>query len=250
MGRFEAAAQTYARYREPYPPAFFAAVAKALKLEGGEALIDLGTGPGVLALGFSPYVGRILGVDPEPAMVAEARRLSAEAKIVLPVIEGRAEDLPADLGPFDLMTIGRALHWMDRKATLDAFDRLLAPAGRILICGSRAVPGDANPWRAAFDGVMRAWGDGRDRGHRRVYEHWFDGTRFGRMAEIKIDHRQAITPEDLVERALTRSTTSRTVLGSRIDAFRADLRAALEPFFPNSTGAEIVEAKALVFVAS
>jgi predicted RNA methylase len=89
MGRFEAAAQTYARYREPYPPAFFAAVAKALKLEGGEALIDLGTGPGVLALGFSPYVGRILGVDPEPAMVAEARRLSAEAKIVLPVIEGR-----------------------------------------------------------------------------------------------------------------------------------------------------------------
>ena len=86
-------------------------------------MIDLGTGPGVLALGFAPYVGSILGVDPEPAMVAEARRAAAEAEIAFPVIEGRAEDLAADCGPFDLITIGRSLHWMDRPATLAAFDR-------------------------------------------------------------------------------------------------------------------------------
>jgi SAM-dependent methyltransferase len=40
--------------------------------------VDLGTGPGLLALGFAPYVGRIVGVDPEPAMLEAARKLHAE----------------------------------------------------------------------------------------------------------------------------------------------------------------------------
>jgi len=249
MGRFETAAPTYALHREPYPPEFFAAVAEALELKGREALIDLGTGPGVLALGFAPYVGRILGVDPEPAMLGEARRAAANAKIRFPVIEGRAEDVAAELGPFDLITIGRALHWMDRDATLGAFDRILAPTGRILICGSSTVPGEANPWREAFDAVMRAWGDGREGSHRNLYEHWFDGSRFARTADIRVAHVQPITPEALVERALTRSTSSRAVLGPRVDAFQADLLAALAPFFPESIGQEVVEAKAAVFMA-
>jgi ubiquinone/menaquinone biosynthesis C-methylase UbiE len=250
MGRFEATATTYARHREHYPPAFFAAVAEALKLAGREVLIDLGAGPGVLALGFAPFVGSILGVDPEPAMVAEARRSAGDAEIAFSVIEGRAEDLATDLGPFDLITVGRALHWMDRSETLAAFDRLLAPAGRILICGSSTVPGTVNPWRAAFDAVMRSWGDGREGKHRRPYEHWFDGSRFAQVAEIKVTHAQPIAPEDLVERALTRSTSSRAVSGTRIDGFRGELLAALAPFFPDSTGQEVVEAKAVVFAAA
>ena len=61
---------------------------------------------------------------------------------------GRAEDLGADLGPFDLVTIGRALHWMEREPTLAALERILAPGGHILICGSSS--GKANPWRAAL----------------------------------------------------------------------------------------------------
>jgi SAM-dependent methyltransferase len=246
MGCFETTAQTYARHREPYPQALFAAVAEALKLAGREALIDLGAGPGVLALSFAPYVDRIVGVDPAPAMVAEARRAAAEAGIAFPVIEGRAEDLSADLGPFDLITVGRALHWMDRLATLAAFDRLLAPEGRVLICGPSAVP-EVNPWRAAFDAVMRDWGDGREGRHRRLYEHWFDDSRFTRVAEIKITHAQPITLENLIERALTRSTSSRAVLGSRVDAFSGELRAALAPFFPNAISQEIIEAKAVIF---
>jgi hypothetical protein len=98
--------------------------------------------------------------------------------------------------------------------------------------------------------VMRSWGDGRERKHRRLYEHWFDGSRFTQVSEIKITHAQPVTPEDLVERALTRSTSSRAVLGPRVDAFKAELLAALAPFFPGSTGQEVVEAKAVVFAAS
>jgi len=249
MGRFETTARTYAAWREPYPPAFFAAAADELKLRGDESLIDLGTGPGMLAIGFARYVGRVLGVDPEPAMVAEARRAAVAANVALPLIEGRAEKLDVGLGPFDLITIGRALHWMDREATLPVFDRILASGGRILICGSTSVAGESNPWRATYDAVLRSWGAARDR-HRQVYEHWFDGSRFAQIAEIKVVHSQITTPEALFERALTRSTISPAVLGSRTEAFRAELLEALAPYFPDSSGPELVEAKAAVFAAA
>jgi ubiquinone/menaquinone biosynthesis C-methylase UbiE len=238
MGRFETTAPLYAARREPYPAAFFAAAAKALELDGHEALIDLGTGPGLLALGFAPYVHRLVGVDPEPAMLAQ--------KIALTLIEGHAETLPAGLGLFDLVTIGRALHWMEREATLTTLDRILARDGRILICRSSAVAED-NAWREAYDSVLRSWGNARSGGRWKMAELFFDGTRFVRSAEIKVTHAHAITPQALVERALTRSTTSPAALGQRIEAFRAELLAALAPHFPESVGCETIEATAWVF---
>jgi hypothetical protein len=143
----------------------------------------------------------------------------------------------------------RALHWMDREATLAVLDRILASGGRILICGSTIVPGESNPWRATYDDVLRSWGAARDR-HRQVYEHWFDGSRFAQIAEIKVVHSQITTPEALFERALTRSTISPAVMGSRTEAFRAELLEALAPYFPDSCGPEIIEAKAAVFAAA
>jgi SAM-dependent methyltransferase len=250
MGRFETTARTYAAYREPYPETFFVAAAEALRLTGHESLIDLGAGPGLLALGFEPYVGYVVGVDPEPAMIAAARQAAADAGLAVTFIEGRAEDLDQRLGAFDLITIGRALHWMDRERTLAAFDRILRPGGRILICGSRSARGEMNPWRTAYESVLRAWMGGVGDGHRRLYEHWFDGSRFTRVTEIKVGWRQLITLEALIERALTRSTTSPAILGPRIEAFRAELRQALAPSFPAGEGVEFIEAIAQVFAAA
>jgi predicted RNA methylase len=73
MGRFATTAELYEQYRPPYPAEFFQAVAQRLTLSRQHALIDLGTGPGLLALGFAPYAGRVVGVDPEPEMLAAAR---------------------------------------------------------------------------------------------------------------------------------------------------------------------------------
>src|SRR5215472_10394627 len=116
MGRFASTAVFYEQLRPPYPDAFFRKVALELNLSGQHALIDLGTGPGLLALGFAPYVGRIVGVDPEPAMLAAARIAADRASQAFPLIEGRAEDLPESIGGFDIVTIGRALHWMNPNA--------------------------------------------------------------------------------------------------------------------------------------
>src|SRR3974390_3609965 len=101
MGRFATTALFYEELRPPYPPEFFSEVARQLKLSRQHALIDLGTGPGLLALGFAPYVGRVVGVDPEPGMLAAAREAAARAGVDLTLIEGKVETLPPDIGAFD-----------------------------------------------------------------------------------------------------------------------------------------------------
>jgi ubiquinone/menaquinone biosynthesis C-methylase UbiE len=110
MGRFATTAPLYEQFRPPYPPGFFRVVAERLEFGPGHSLIDLGTGPGLIAIGFAPYVGRVVGVDPEPAMLGAARQAAARARIDLALIQSTAERLPPDLGPFGVVTIGRALH--------------------------------------------------------------------------------------------------------------------------------------------
>ena len=103
MGRFATTVQRYERFRPRYPLAFFSDVAQHLALTKRHALIDLGTGPGLLALGFADYVGRIVGVDPEPMMLAAARQTAKRTRWEVTLVESRAEDLSEDIGRFDLV---------------------------------------------------------------------------------------------------------------------------------------------------
>jgi ubiquinone/menaquinone biosynthesis C-methylase UbiE len=244
MGRFETTAETYTLYREPYPPAFFATAAKKLGLRGSEALIDLGTGPGMLALGFRPYVGSILGVDPEPAMLAAAREAATAAQVEFPLFAGRTEDLPADIGLFDLVTIGRALRWMDKTTSLLVLDRLLIPGGAILVCGCSPAKDGSNPWLEILERIVHSWAAEGATDWRRIYGSWFAGSPFLPAGEIETTFTQTITPQALCERALTRSTTSPAILGSRIDACRAELLRALAPFFPDGSREETLKVRA------
>ncbi|MBN9431051.1 MAG: class I SAM-dependent methyltransferase [Bosea sp.] len=245
MGRFETTAGTYERFREPYPAAFFAKLADRLALGGSERLIDLGTGPGILALGFAPYVGSVIGVDPEAEMIAVARANAAEAGVALPLIHARAEDLPPDLGPFDLITIGRALHWMERGPTIAVLERLLTADGTILTTGSAPAKDGCNPWLETMERVSHSWAP-HDERVLSVYRTWFDDTPFQEVEEITHVFSETVTPEHLFARLLTRSSTSPAVLGDRIEACRAELLAALAPFFPEGSREETLIARATV----
>jgi hypothetical protein len=49
MGRFATTVPLYEKFRPPYPAEFFRAVSRRLGLRKEHRLIDLGTGPGLLA---------------------------------------------------------------------------------------------------------------------------------------------------------------------------------------------------------
>jgi ubiquinone/menaquinone biosynthesis C-methylase UbiE len=234
MGRFATTVALYEELRPPYPPSFFREVAQRLALGKQHALIDLGTGPGLLALGFAPYVGRIVGVDPEPAMLAAAKQAAARASKPFTLIAGKVEDLPDNIGSFNVVTIGRALHWMDREATLACLERLVAPDGVILICASYSARDGRNPWLDDYNSARRAWSAQSlwsesscgGRTHRDL-AGFFQGTRFHAAEMIRVETSHEISARDLARRVLTFSSSSPDVIGDRVEAMLRDVEQRL-----------------------
>jgi SAM-dependent methyltransferase len=253
MGRFATTVALYEELRPPYPAEFFRMVAQRLSLGKAHALIDLGTGPGLLALGFAPYVGRIVGVDPEPAMIAAAKEAAARATQALTLIEGKAEELAADIGSFDLVTIGRALHWMDRDSTLERLERLVTPEGVILVCSSVSAGEGRNPWLEDYNEGRRAWSNeslwsdsgSAGRTHRDL-AGFFRGTRFQAGEVIKVETSHELSLHNLARRVMTFSSSSPGVLGDQAEAMVRDVEQRLFPFSRDGFVNEIVVAMAQV----
>ena len=101
----------YARGRLPYVSGYAALLAGTLRLNGQGRLLDVGCGPGIVALALAPYFSAVVGVDPDPEMLAEARRNAAQRGVENATwIEARAEELPAGLGVFRVMLFAQSFH--------------------------------------------------------------------------------------------------------------------------------------------
>ncbi len=247
MGRFASTVALYEKFRPPYPPEFFRAVAEKLKLTKRHSLIDLGTGPALLALGFAPYVGRLTGVDPEPEMLAAARESAKRAGREITLIEGKAEELPDNIGRFDLVTIGRALHWMDPAKLPALFARLVAPGGAIAVCASSAARGGRNPWYETYDEARRAWSDERllrssHRGARmdQRFAAVLEGSEFHLAENIRIETTHEVSVLDLAQRVLTFSPSSPDAVGDNVEAMLRDVETRLLPFARDGVVREVL----------
>ncbi|HEX4228720.1 MAG TPA: class I SAM-dependent methyltransferase [Bryobacteraceae bacterium] len=247
MGRFETSAAFY-RHREPYPSAFFNAVAARLGLTRQTRMLDVGCGPGNLAIGFAPLVGMCTAVDREPEMLRMARRNAAGENADITFIESGIEDLNCEAAWFEFVTIGRALHWLPREAALPVLERVIAAGGHIAICGSTATDAPVNAWAATFRELRKTWAPDPGESRYKVdLDRWFDPSRFTQMEDVAVKHRQSVTISDLISRALSFSTSSPAVLGERRPQFEAALREALAPFAAQGALEEELVAKAAIF---
>ena len=246
MGRFASTVDFYSRYREPYPPKFFKNVAELVGLRGNEAL-DIGCGPGLLAIGFAPYVERCTGIDPEAAMITAAKAAAAEAGVALSLIRVRIEEF-SETRTFDFITIGRALHWMDRNAALAVLERIVSDRGRILICGARSVETPATPWMKAYEDARHRWpSDTSKKRYRIDGKEWFAGSSFSELATTSATESRQVTIADLISRALSKSNTSPAILGERRAKFEEEITAALEPFAQHGILQEQIVAQGSIF---
>ncbi|HEV2635961.1 MAG TPA: methyltransferase domain-containing protein [Actinocrinis sp.] len=108
----------------------------ALAVEPGHCVLDLGCGPGTdlaaLAAAVGP-TGRVLGIDQDPQMVAEARARLAGASVV-EICEGDAHHLPIAAGAVDRARTDRVLmHVADPAAVLAELRRVLRPGGLLTL---------------------------------------------------------------------------------------------------------------------
>jgi SAM-dependent methyltransferase len=153
--RFSAAADLYGRYRPSYPPALRDFIYELLPPGGtpnGITIADLGCGTGISTrLVAGPKV-RVIGIDPNREMLAEAARTTpAELAIEYRQGEATATGLPAH--SVDLVTVAQAFHWFDIDPTLDELARILTPGGRCAVYWNLREQ-DGSPFLSAYDALL------------------------------------------------------------------------------------------------
>jgi protein-L-isoaspartate O-methyltransferase len=239
------------RFASAYPAEFFRDVAEKLRMSKQHRLLDIGTGPGLLAIGFAPYAGHVTAIDPEPAMLAAARRAMARAGQTVQLIEGRAEDLPAEAGSFDVVTVGRALHWIDRAVFASLFARLVAPDGALVICGCSPARNGRNAWLETYNAARHAWSpetlwseSGKGERTPRDLIALLEGTGFKATGVVRVETVGEVSASHLAQRVLTFSSSSPAALGDKVDAMMADVEAQLAPFGRDGLITEIVVSRA------
>ena len=247
--RFQTAARHY-HARPPYSPRLFRWLAQECDLTSRDRVMDLGCGPGVIAIGLAPYVDEVVGIDPEPEMLARAREAIAAAGVAeaVSLMEGSSNDLAPALGHFALVAMGRAFHWMDRVDTLRRLDTLIAPAGAVVLFNSSP---QRTGWQREYRDIIAHYAGDNGRGWRGPdwveHEDVLLDSVFSSLSRIAVIDRIEIEPETLVDRAFSMSRSAPNVLGPEKSAgLAADLRALADRIAVDGHISETVESGALI----
>lgn len=248
--RFKSAAKHYLSGRPAYPDRLVHNVAKLIDLTGSDRVLDLGCGPGQLALAFAPFVQSVLAVDPEPEMLELCRSQLVQAGYSnVETRLGSSNELDASFGRFNVALIGRAFHWMDRTATLLRLHEMLALGGAVILFGDHHPKLPQNSWIADFDAIVDRYAAADPGRQIRKSPSWINHealllqSPFCQLERASVIVRHVMSCDGLIERALSRSSTSAGRLGAHADEMVADLR---QRFGRTDPLIEVVEIEALI----
>jgi len=249
--RFKDAARHYTTGRPAYPKLLARRVAELIGLDADGRVLDIGTGPGFLAIDFAPWASEVIALDPSPEMLAAAQANAAEAEVEIRFVQGSSYDLGEGFGRFKLATFGRSFHWTDRAGTLAALDRLIVAGGAVALFGDRFPDLPQNAWRAAFKALLDRCGE-EDPARRELrspvnHETVLLASAFDHLERVSVLERRRTPLQHFVDRALSFGKTWHGRPGFKPEALAEETRHALRPWVQDDGAIEeIVEGHALV----
>jgi len=112
------------------------------ELAAGDAVADIGCGPGTAARRAARAGASVVGIDPAPVMLRLARSLTRRSPHAVRYAEGSAEALPLpDSSVSVAWSIASVHHWADLDAGLQETRRVLKPGGRLVAIERLSRPG-------------------------------------------------------------------------------------------------------------
>lgn len=251
---YAGSAEHYAVGRMAYPVALADAVRDELGLDGSGRLLDVGCGPGSLTLFLAPLFAEAVGVDADGGMLEVAASRSESTNVRWRQL--RAEELPADLGTFRVVTFAQSFHWMDQALVADRVRGMLTPDGAWVhvgatthrgVEGTDELPHPRPPWDDIDKLVVRYLGPVRRAGQSVLPT----GTRGGeeeimRAAGYRGPTRIVVggnevedrSVDDIVASVFSLSSSTPHLLGPDLAAFEADLRDLLTKAADNGVFSE------------
>ena len=240
----------YAAGRLPYPPE----IVDALELDGTGRLLDVGCGPGSLTLLLARGFEQAVGIDADAGMVEEARRQA------LPNTEFRqlrAEELPAGLGTFRMISFAQSFHWLDRERVARTARSMLDADGALLYLHGTTHRSDDDtsglpyppPPRAEMDELIRSYlGPVRRAGSTTLpsghppegEEEILRAVGLTLLRRVEVGGGRVFerSEDEIVASAYSLSSAAPHLFGDRLAEFERDLRALLRRTAPDGRFAE------------
>jgi SAM-dependent methyltransferase len=130
--RFSSRADDYIRYRPSYPTEAISVLRNECQLRSGHVIADVGSGTGFLSELFLKSGNRVYGIEPNEAMRKAGEEYLASYDSFVS-IDASAEATTLENGTIDFVTAGQAFHWFEPAAARREFQRILKPAGWIVV---------------------------------------------------------------------------------------------------------------------
>ncbi|WP_218025143.1 class I SAM-dependent methyltransferase [Nocardia jejuensis] len=246
---YRGSAEFYAHGRIPYPRALADALSAELGLDGSGRLLDVGCGPGSLALLMAERFDEVIGLDADADMIDKATEFAtASGARNTRWLHMRAEQLPAALGRFRLITLAQSFHWMDRPKVAACLHTMLDRNGmcaHVQATTHRGLPhADTHPVppypeidelvreflgpiRRAGRGLLPA---GTPSGEEQIYQQ----AGFTRVRRMDVPGREVTrTVDDLVAAVFSLSSSTPHLFGDHRSHFESRLRTLLKDATPD-----------------
>ena len=218
--------------RPPYAPALFE---RLLTVAPGRGrALDLGCGPGKVAMVLADHFAEVVALDPSAAMLEVGQAADAGRHRNIVWVCERAETYVGDVD-FDLITAAASIHWPDHATLFPKLAKraplLAVISGDCLVppCGETAWLGFLKPWLARMADVtprIRPYDPKMFAAEGLRHEAWMDI--HGRESFRHL-FRQSV--EDFVVCQHSRATWSLATMGAALAAeFDRDLDALMRPF--------------------
>jgi SAM-dependent methyltransferase len=248
---YQGAAAHYRQGRPPYSAQLEAVLTDELGLDGTGRLLDVGCGPGVLTVRFAGVFEEAVGLDPDAAMLAEAREFAAERGATnVSWVHARAEDLPAAApGPYRLITFGQSFQWTDEARVAEVVFDMLEPGGALALIThtveGRSVPPSPGPppiphaeigaLVEKYLGPARRAGRGMAPVRRHRFEDVLVRSRFGAPRSVFAPGVADLlrTSESVLSGYFSMSFSAPHLFGARVEDFAADVRELLASRSPD-----------------
>jgi len=250
--RFASTVAHYVAGRPPYAPALIARVVQLCRVTMSHRVLDLGCGPGQLAVAFARFAGAVIAVDPEPEMLRAARAAAVSCEAKIEFIEANSADIGPAWGTFRLVAIGRAFHWMDRAETLRRLDGVVELGGAVVLFGDEHVDVPENKWHADYRALLETYAQGDAARELRKSSSYLSpealllDSAFRQLERIGVIDRRRIAVERLVDRALSMSSTSPARLGAKAEELAAKIRELALRYAQSGIITEVIQSQALI----
>ena len=147
--------EDYAKYRDIYPPTFYAKLAELSIGVKGQRALDLGTGTGVLPRNMYRYGASWTGMDISENQIAYAKKLTEEAGMDISYLVSPAEEADFPDGYFDVITACQCFMYFNKGILLPKIHKTIKQGGHFCVLFMAWLPEESDIARASEELVLK-----------------------------------------------------------------------------------------------